>query len=348
MEERADHIAEWFQSLRAEEMPDVVVFNEVYSYSAEKMLQKLACKKWSKNRPLGQEQTFLPCDPDSMFQAATRVVNATYLMNPIKEGGVVILTRRGIEMRSAHERVFAAASGSDGLSKKGFWAVEAVKGSQTYWVLGTHTQAHQGADKALVRVAQFRQMRAFVDEVVPDGGRVCFAGDMNTSMQDEDVEMLKAFGTAGAPATVGDLIPRGFWIPMEEDLVVSLDAERNHLVACNPKEFSQRLDWVISPGANDRLATPVAMRYQYVPVKANSYMPSECVPGTECDDLSDHYGVFTQMWYGAGECPEVKPVEGHRGVCGNAGGKLLCELQEKVLQAIGKTAKPAAEPLPPS
>merc|ERR1712137_347647 len=134
-----------------------------------------------------------------------------------------------------------------------------------YWVLGTHTQAWEGSEKAAVRFDQFRQMRGFVDAYVPDESRVCFAGDMNTSMENEAVEMLRALGPPGAPATAGHLVLRGFWIELDEDLDVSSDARRNHYLYCC--EYDRllgclRLDWILAPGANDRLAKLTSIRYQ--------------------------------------------------------------------------------------
>lgn len=345
LEERADGIAEWFSSLSPAEMPDVVVLNEVYAYPAERLLQRIACKAWSKNRPIGgHARTFMDCDPESKFGAVTQVVNATYVMNPIKEGGVVILSKRGLEMLRAEERVFAAKSGSDALSFKGFWAVQLMKQGQPYWVLGTHAQAWQGADKAVVRNEQFKEMRAFVEQNVGDGGRVCFAGDMNTSMEGEDTEMCRSFGYAGAPGVVGERISRGFWLKLDDDLDFSMDSQRNHYSYASEHDRihgSQRLDWIVAPGAKDRLATPTIMRHQYVPVKGNQYMASEAIrdpstkKGTPTDDLSDHYGVYAQLWFGEGSCPEVVPVEGHRGVVG----RLPCQLPAEVRAVVEQTQR---------
>merc|ERR1719330_763614 len=182
----------------------------------------MASKEWVKTCPMwGFGSTFIECDAESKFGHVTRCVNSTSLMNPFKEGGIVILTKKGVEMRRAEERVFQESSGSDAMSRKGFWAVEVMKGHQPYWVLGTHTQAWSGPDKLAVRTAQFKQMRAFVDKEVPDGGRVCFAGDMNTSMADEDTQMMQALGGPDAAATPGEIVPRGFWMELDEDLVHS-------------------------------------------------------------------------------------------------------------------------------
>merc|ERR1712176_440134 len=156
----------------------------------------------------------------------------------------------------------------------------------------------------------------------------------NTTMADEDTNMLKALGSRDAPAIVGDLVPNGFWMELDEELHWSLDHDRNHYVAANPDDFNQKLDWVVAPGPNDRLATPTAMRYQYVPVKADAYLISDAISGTVTDDLSDHYGVFSQLWYGDGPCPIIVPIKGHRGV----EGQLPCSLPEKVLETIGRTS----------
>lgn len=323
MEQRAAGIEEWFNKLSLEELPDVLVLNEIYSYSAERLVRNIACKRWSKNAStsIWGDRRIMQCDPGSNFQAVTAVVNATSLANPVKEGGVVVLVKRGLQMLTAEERVFGDALASDRMSLKGFWAVKVQKGSQAYWVLATHMQAWPGAQATQVRLSQFRQMRAFVDEAVEDGSRVCFAGDMNitthpnehTGPGSEQPAMWQALGAPGAPAMAGCLVKRGFWAQLDTDLEFSADADSNHYISCDAAEKasgSQQLDWIIAPGRGDRLAAPNAMRYQYVPVKASAAFASEVVKGLQTDDLSDHYAVFAQLWYGSGECPDIASVYG--------------------------------------
>jgi len=345
LEERADAIAEWFSTLSPDELPDVLVLNEIYAYAAERMLRALACKGWSKNRPLGgNARNFMECDPESKFGFITQVVNSTGYLNPIKEGGVVILVRRGLELVRAEERAFTAKAGSDALSQKGFWAVKVLKQDQPYWVLGAHLQAWPGSVNRKVRVEQCQEMRAFVNQNVEAGGRVCFAGDMNTSEAGEDLAMLKALGGPGAPATTGEHSARGFWMKLDESLECTIDPRRNHYSFASEDDRingCQCLDWVVAPGVSDRLATPTALRYQYVPVKSNKYMVSEAIRdpatrrGYSTDDLSDHYGVFAQLWFGAGSPPALTPVAGHRG----AAGRLPGGLPEEVVAAVEQASK---------
>lgn len=326
MEQRAAGIEEWFNRLSLEELPDVLVLNEIYSYRAELLVQRIACKQWSKNKSkyVWGDRRIMQCDRTSNFQAVTAVVNATSVANPVKEGGVVVLVKRGLQMLSAEERVFRHASGSDWMSRKGFWAVKVQKGSKGYWVLATHTQAWPGVQETQIRLSQFRQMRAFVDEVVEDGSRVCFAGDMNitthpnelTGPGNEQFGMCQALGAPGVPAMAGSLVKRGFWVQLDADLEFSADADSNHYVSCDAtarEHGSQQLDWIIAPGVGDRLAAPNAMRFQYVPVKASNPFASELVKGVQADDLSDHYAVFAHLWYGLGECPSIASICGHRG-----------------------------------
>jgi len=234
-------------------------------------------------------------------------------MNPLKGGGVVVLVKRGITVIKAIDEVFRDSAGSDALARKGFFAVNFAKGAQPYWVLGTHTQANEGEKMEKIRLAQYAQMMQFVNLNTGAQDRVVFAGDMNTFTGDnsggrqfanETAEMLEALN-----AMEGDLVPRGFWLPLDDPLYASADNVRNHYVNHLDFEYGAQLfDRVLAFRGG---VTPHHMRRQIVPMKSSDCFVSEAQPGNS-DDLSDHFALFASLCYKQEGCA-VEPVSGHRG-----------------------------------
>jgi len=130
--------------------------------------------------------------------------------------------------------------------------------------------------------------------------------------------MLANLGSTGSPATVGDLVPKGFWLPLVSDMNVSADPTWNHIINAIPDESrlgGQRFDSVIAPGQGDRLTSPATMRFQIVPVKSDECFVTEQTEypnGTMTDDLSDHYAVFAELRYNE-SAPRCAVVRGHQG-----------------------------------
>merc|ERR1739848_147543 len=105
-------------------------------------------------------------------------------------------------------------------------------------------------------------------------------------------------------------------------------------IRCDPAERkygSHRFDWILAHGPDDRMTSPKAMRTQIVPVKANRVMRSEVAPDTSTDDLSDHYGVIAQLYYGKGPFPHIRAVQGHRGTGRSFPGTINRETLAKLL-----------------
>lgn len=235
-------------------------------------------------------------------------------------------------MTSSDDKTFDDCAGQTCLSARGFWAITIQKGSQKYWVVGTHAIAYMKNDG--LRQKQFKQIRQYIDKNVEDGARLVIAGDMNIAtgpykklidgvekvfVPNEYEPMLQTLGHSGSPAMVGDLVPSGFWLPMDEPMNVTWHTSYNHFVAAheeNVMEGMQNYDWVIAPGAGDRLASPVKMRWQVVPVKSDecfatdeSFFPK----GSQTDDLADHYGVFAELIWTNDTEPSNVVVQGNRG-----------------------------------
>jgi hypothetical protein len=51
---------------------------------------------------------------------------------------------QGHQMEHAHDESFSSCGSEDCFSKKGFWGVKMVKGTQPYWIIATHAQAYEG------------------------------------------------------------------------------------------------------------------------------------------------------------------------------------------------------------
>lgn len=337
LEERAKGFEHWFKTLLPEELPDVLVLQEIFSERANDVIRNLCSPSWSPNA----DPKVVLCSEDSAFQAATPVIGYPTSISPLLSGGVVVLVRNGLQMQDAVDDYFTDAAGLDWFAYKGFWLVTLQKGQQRYVLVATHAQAYEDPLYVEVRRKQLRQMRGRVDEAVADGERVVFAGDMNTfefpyeGAKDFEPEfpevMLQWEPPKGEAArlTSGALVPKGFWLEMDEDLTKTVNRTGNHYIFYNASEMrlgSQTLDEVLAPGPGDRFEGPSAMRHQVVPMKADHCFESGLVKGTMVDDLSDHYGVFAQLCYephgsapgaepGGGPCerPWPQPVRGHRG-----------------------------------
>jgi hypothetical protein len=321
--ERAEGIVKWFNSLSFEEVPDVLVLDEIMSDEGELLVRKICSDDFRRRSPFnGFKSKFMKCCEGSHFAFTTVANNARYKHALFMSGGTVVLVKKGLEMTFAHDAKFDSLEGIDVMGGKGYWAVRARKASQPYVIIGTHTLAYGKYWQN--RLKQFAQMRKWVDDNVADGERLVYAGDMNifthnfTAPDGHRVEgdkletagMLKTLGAQGAPVTGGTLVKKGFWLPLDQELDVTWDPEHNHLVG--DYEGAHLYDWVLVPGPGDRLASPNQMRRQVVPVLADECYASEAKSGTTGNDLSDHYGVFAQLCY-QGPCHQLQEVDGHRG-----------------------------------
>lgn len=339
LRQRSEGIARWFNSLREDEVPDVVIMSEIMSWDAETMLQRICSSNWEKNSGDGHAK-FIPCEGSSKFGFATQVVNAAGSLNPKKEGGVVVLVKKGSEITAASDQVFSDCGSDDCMAYKGFWAVQMLKGTQKYWVFATHAQAYDGDSNIAIRRGQFRQMRAYADAHVENGARIVFGGDLNIftgpyvdsngntiTNKIETADMLSQLGGPGAPATAGTVMPLGFWLrldapieaPGSGGLPASADARTNHYIYNLPDERrlgSHMFDWNVVPGSGDRLAAPASTNYQVLPMKDDRCFSSDLVSGQSTDDLSDHYAVYSELCYASGGCPGAPALSGKRGNSG--------------------------------
>eukprot|EP00930_Biecheleria_cincta_P008220 TRINITY_DN109619_c0_g1_i1.p1 TRINITY_DN109619_c0_g1~~TRINITY_DN109619_c0_g1_i1.p1 ORF type:complete len:475 (-),score=41.67 TRINITY_DN109619_c0_g1_i1:119-1543(-) len=328
LEDRAERIPFWFSSLADEEVPDVLVLNEIMSTGAERMLKNMCSQSWQKNNNDGDNAKFIPCAASSKFAFATLAANPTSAASAQKCSGVVVLVKKGHEIVAAHDTKFKECSGGDCWADKGFWIVQLKKGTQTYWIVGTHTNAYEGTDKVKIRLSQFKHMRSRAEEIAGLGARVVFAGDMNILtdpyvdekgnrvFENETEGMLGALGASGAPASAGTWAPKGFWLPLDSPLRATADPTWNHFIHHDFSESrlgAQIFDWIITPGRGESLSSPAKATVQVVPMKADSCFKSEEAKGIYTDDLSDHFAVFAHLCYDADACPSLPQVVGHRG-----------------------------------
>mmetsp|Transcript_20245 Transcript_20245/g.38853 ORF Transcript_20245/g.38853 Transcript_20245/m.38853 type:complete len:477 (-) Transcript_20245:124-1554(-) len=333
LQKRADEISKWFTTLRTQEVPDVLVFQEIYAKEGESLLNNICNKAWRRKSGLTSHShhKYIPCDvPNSPFGFATSCVNPTAWLNPVKTGGVVVLVKKGLDMLFAEDVRYDDRAGLERFTKLGFWAIKLQKGTQKYWAFGTHAIAYEDPKYIEIRQKQFKQLRQYIDSHVEDGARLVIAGDMNiftgpyrdknnvTHTPTELEPMLANLGGLGSPAIVGNLVPRGFWLPLASDMKDSADPKWNHVINAIPDERrlgAQRFDSVIAPGQHDRLTSPMTMKFQIVPVKSEKCFVTEqkgYPAGTKTDDLSDHYAVFAELRYSS-EAPHCAVVHGHQG-----------------------------------
>lgn len=336
---RSQRISEWFRSLRPQEVPDVLVLNEIFSTPAANLIRALCTPDWKRKSRKPKN-----CTSESHFQVATglihpkkgsfgvatksRIAEAVGL----KSGGVVILLRKGVELLHSECHFFDHAMGADYMAYKGYHAVQLRKRSsesddeyRDYLVFGSHLQAYEGKEKADVRTEQLQMMKAHVDKLVaqaPATGqgqklRVVYAGDLNVFASEVE--------NAGKTllASSGTLMPKGFWLKSNRSQVTSADVFRNDYLFYDAEEValgSQPFDQLLYGTDRSGVEAPRDARYQYLPVKADACFESEL--GLKTDDLSDHYAVFGQFCWDsdadpddhfAGLCNNIEQVQGHVG-----------------------------------
>lgn len=338
LDERANLTAKWFNTLQPAEVPDVLVLQEIYSAQAENMMREICNTIWTKNSEVVGDHAhapYIPCDaPNSPFGYATRCLNPTSSLNPIKTGGVVVLVKKGIEIDGPVDDVqFEGCVGEHCFTDIGFWAVKLKKGSQPYVFIGTHATAYEAYAER--REEEFQQIRDYMNNHTAEGDRVVIAGDMNVFTNDykdkdnntihptEVSTMLNILGGPNAPATVGTNVPDGFWLKLDSPMTDSCIPEANHFLAVIDDEIRlgpQRYDWILAPGPGDSLATPVEMRWQIVPVQADTCYKTEDArhpANTMTDELSDHYGIFAAIRWTEDAADYTTEVQGHTGHSGS-------------------------------
>jgi hypothetical protein len=331
LDARASGISTWFNSLEEETVPDVLVLNEIMSEAAERLMKQLCSNEWEKNNDWlhgKSDSTFIPCARSSHFAFATLAVNPTSHISPQKNGGVVVLAKRGHEITEAYDEEFEDCSGSDCWANKGFWLVHMRKGTQPYWIVGTHTNAYEGPENVAKRTENFKQIRKAVVKRVEASARLVYAGDMNIMTdpyRDENGNRIRdAVETDGmlqelCAQPAGWHALEGFWLLLDTPLSTSVDVTKNHYVHNLPEEKrlgNQLFDWILVPSLGDRLTAPKSGKFQVVPVQSDRCFSSDLVKGQSTDDLSDHYGVFAELCY-ADSCPGRPSVKGHRGATGS-------------------------------
>lgn len=215
LKNRADRIARWLETLPAEAVPDVMVFQEIFSHAATEIFRRVCSEDYRRvsapprasrvsnftqsrasMAPLGDGaapvesgmDTIFPCNvKDSKFGYATVALNKEKKQSMLC-GGVVILSKKGVKLSEYQEHQFADATHADKYSRKGFMIVrvdreeEAEKFSEPTYVVGTHTQAWADNLAVDMRREQFWQIRRATQGLPGRAGqppRIAFAGDFN-------------------------------------------------------------------------------------------------------------------------------------------------------------------------
>ncbi|EFP98563.1 sphingomyelin phosphodiesterase [Vibrio caribbeanicus] len=109
------------------------------------------------------------------------------ILNGIKSGGVMVLSRYPILSKSQH--IFSSFCAEDGLAAKGFIHVRIKKDWKIYNVIATHTQADPSvfscSNANQTRLAQLAEINDYIDRKITDKSEyVYILGDMNIDKYD--------------------------------------------------------------------------------------------------------------------------------------------------------------------
>jgi len=307
MKQRADGFVQWFGSLKSKDVPDVVVFNEIFSKQGSTVLKRLCNPKWKRNAAQVVE-----CVSTSKFGSATRVLNPAGYVKI--SGGVVIMVRKGLELADFAEEPFEDKDIEDGMSQKGFLRVK-VRNHPVgdVWVIGTHTQAWPA--NAAIRVNQFKQIWTHIQKTIPAGERVILAGDMNTESP-EIQDMKQALHAENPPVN-----ENGFWMPLRTPLRYSSygSGGQNAYLNHDIKEALEKSphDQILYVSDQSGYKSPTSMQWQYLPMKSDTCFETGLasnVKTIQIDDLSDHYAAYAELCFGERCAPSE--LSGHRGFTG--------------------------------
>ncbi|CAE7188984.1 unnamed protein product [Symbiodinium necroappetens] len=318
MQARADGLVRWFQELKEDEVPDVVVFNEIFSKAASTIFRQLCNPQWRRNGWYAKDNV-LACSTAGHFGFATRVLNPAGWVKI--SGGVVIMVRKGLYISDFHEEAYVDHDFEDGMSQKGFMRVRVGHPSiGDVWVIGSHTQAWP--QNAGIRVKQWKQMWRHIDATIPEGSKLVIAGDMNT--ETSEVETMKKELHSESPP----LDESGFWLPLRTPLPYSSygGGGQNAYLHYDNQETHEKSphDQIMYVSAGNKYLSPKSMRWQYLPMKSDDCFPSAITtPNISMDDLSDHYAAYAQLCYGS-RC-QIQQLSGHRGFTGiGLGDEIRC------------------------
>jgi len=320
MKVRAERLAEWFNTLANEDVPDVVVFNEVFSHAGSVMMQKL-CNPSYQRVGDKDKNPIVECVEGRKFGFATKALKGSGCVKI--NGGIVIAVRAGLSMSDFHEEVFNQSCGGDWFSQKGFISVKVsgmkeAKGS-TYgdvYVLGTHTQAWE-VNRG-VRETQFGQMWKHIDNHKSRYQKhpVVYAGDMNT--ESDEIEKMKEL----LHAKSSGFLDLGFWLPLRESTPWSTYAGggRNAYLHFDLGESKAKSphDQIAYVKDSPDYIQPSSMKWQYVPLKSEecweTRIASKKEDAIQIDDLSDHYAAYAELCFDrSGNKCQTQVLQGHRG-----------------------------------
>eukprot|EP00930_Biecheleria_cincta_P058661 TRINITY_DN44467_c0_g1_i1.p1 TRINITY_DN44467_c0_g1~~TRINITY_DN44467_c0_g1_i1.p1 ORF type:complete len:492 (-),score=73.83 TRINITY_DN44467_c0_g1_i1:63-1538(-) len=307
MQQRSDGFVEWFRTLQPKDVPDAVVFNEIFSKAGSSVIKRLCNPEWKRNGP-----QVLECKDGSDFAAATRVLNPA---GRIKiSGGVVIMVRRGLEISDFAEEAYVDHDLEDGMSQKGFLRVKVRKHSVgDVWLIGTHTQAWP--ENKNIRVQQFKQVWKHINEHIPRGERVIVAGDFNTETP-ELPDMKRELHAESPPITEA-----GFFMPLRTPLKYSTygSGAQNAFIHHDAHEFHDMSphDQIVYVSSQAGYSEPKSMTWQYLPMKSETCYDTNLASSKmtiQVDDLSDHYAVYAELCFGS-NCAFTE-LSGHHGYTG--------------------------------
>lgn len=307
MQQRAAGLVEWFRTLLPKDVPDVVVFNEIFSKAGSSILKNLCTPSWKRNAA-----QIIACNSDSHFGFATRVLNPARRIKI--SGGVVIMVRKGLSLSDFAEESYSSHDLEDGMSQKGFLRVK-VRDHKVgdVWVLGTHTQAWP--KHADIRINQFKQMWEHIQNYIPTGEKVILAGDFNTETSELSTMKRELHASNSA------ITEAGFFMPLRTSLKYSTfgGGAQNALLHYDAHEFDATSphDQILYVSKEANYAEPENMTWQYLPMKSKTcYETSLASSKTniQIDDLSDHYAAYAEFCYGT-NCASTE-LSGHHGYTG--------------------------------
>ncbi|WP_163834797.1 sphingomyelin phosphodiesterase [Spartinivicinus ruber] len=289
---RLNQLGETIRQL--ESLPDVIVFNEVFTDKAADVLHQLADLYPYQTPNVGQD-----CSGNGWDSLSGDCSNSLLVIR----GGVMLLSRYPIVEQ--HALVFTASQfGSwDYQSNKGAAYIKIERNGQYFHVLGTHLQAaHDDSEKSHpFRMQQLIELRQWTDSFgISRSEPVIVAGDMNVEFgrSDHIQDMLRSCQCE---------------LTYQPGTVMSYSAPTNWHTRANAYhfkfslEYDDTLDYVMARADYRQPKQPAEM--EVIPLKASqpwywSYLRGwwSFASGKQWydgyyQDISDHYPVIATFHY---------------------------------------------------
>eukprot|EP00397_Hematodinium_sp_SG-2012_P014235 GEMP01014466.1.p1 GENE.GEMP01014466.1~~GEMP01014466.1.p1 ORF type:complete len:432 (+),score=91.85 GEMP01014466.1:98-1393(+) len=300
---RVDEFNNWFTRLELTDVPDVLVFNEMWK---DALIQKLCSHSYN-----SFSDTMTLCDNEgSYFHGATPGVNARHDRASwwqFLHGGITVLTKKSVtlEWTAEWDLLFDNVVSGEQFARKGAQLVKIRKNENVVYLLGTHLQS--GASNAGTRITQIAQIVQHVQRYVPHDRDVVFSGDFN--VEDADMGFLADTLKMNRDSVVRQ--DSGFWTLLEKPLAYSSkDGNGLEPPHIGPESMDRRYDWIFPATVNGARtlapSTTSSVLYQYVPMEAppcffatTHLLSPYMIPFTA---LTDHHAVFAKICFNHQQC----------------------------------------------